>query len=384
MRADIAAVSIAIALAAGTATAQGLNPEISVIGDFRAFVSTSPADSKADRLQFDLRSLELALGGYLNPFARADVVVGYHDGEFELEEAYATILRGLPGRLQIKAGKYRLDFGKLNQLHPHAYSFGDTPLVHQHLLGEEGLVDIGINLNTQIAIGRSALTVSANVLKGDFATSHQHGHDEHVHLDRAANWGVSRVTVLDEDEHEEETETDIGTSQRLGLFVPTGDYAGFEVGINALQGTLDRYTDRTVTLWGADIKYRWAPDRYRSLTVQGEWVRSRRDALHHHHHEGEAHTEIERVEASGFFAFVDWRLAQRWNLGAIVEQSELAEQEGVKVRRAGVFAGFAVMEESTLVRLLVRRTDHDELRRAYNEVILQLVFSLGPHKAHWF
>lgn len=383
MRAAFAAALIAVAFVAGTASAQSTNPEISVIGDVRAFVSTNPDDSKADRLQLDLRSLELALGGYLNPFARADVVVGYHDGEFELEEAYATILRGLPGKLQLKAGKYRLDFGKLNQLHPHTYSFGDTPLVHQHLLGEEGLVDIGINLNTQIAIGRSALTVSANVLKGDFATPHQHGHDEHEHLDRTFRRGVARVGVLDEDEHHE-SETDIGTSQRLGLFVPTSDYAGFEVGVNALQGTLDRHTDRAVSLWGADFKYRWAPDRYRSLTVQAEWVRSRRDVLHHHHHYGEIHEEIERVKASGFFAFVDWRLAQRWNLGTIAEQSELAEHEGVKVRRAGVFAGFALMEETTLVRLLVRRTDHDELHKPYNEAIVQLVFSLGPHKAHWF
>lgn len=376
--------AFAVVLATGWVSAQSINPDISVIGDLRAFVTGDPNDSKKDELQLDLRGAELALAGYLNPFARADIYVGYHDCEFELEEAYATILRGLPGRLQIKAGKYRVDFGKLNPLHPHAYSFLDTPLVHQVLLGEEGLNDIGVNLNTQIPIGSTALTLSGNVLKGDFATPHHHaGEDEPAHA-AAGLWARQPFlrSLHENVEIEEEAEPGLGYSERLGLYIPTGDYAGFEVGLNALQGTLDRSTNRKVDLLGVDLKYRWAPDRYSSLTVQGEWVGSQRDVLHHH--AGEEAGEIEEVRADGFFAFADWRLAQRWNLGVIGEQTELAEEEGVKVKRAGVFAGFQLMEETTLVRLLVRRTDHDELDAPYNEAILQLVFSLGPHKAHWF
>ncbi|MBP1620825.1 MAG: hypothetical protein H6Q02_1592 [Acidobacteria bacterium] len=37
-----------------------------------------------------------------------------------------------------------------------------------------------------------------------------------------------------------------------------------------------------------------------------------------------------------------------------------------------------------MVRLLLRRTDGDEFAEPVNEAILQLAFSLGPHKAHWF
>lgn len=374
--------AFAVVLATGWVSAQSINPDISVIGDLRAFVTGDPNDSKKDELQLDLHGAELMLGGYLNPFARADVVVAYHDSAFELEEAYATILRGLPGGLQLKAGKYRLDFGKLNQLHPHAYSFLDTPLVHQELLGEEGLADVGINLNSQIPVGRAALTLSGNVLKGDFAQAHHHQHEEEPTVAAGRRLTLASLPRHEGDEAEDEPETALGYSERLALYVPTGDYAGFEIGINALQGTLDRHTDRKVKLLGGDLKYRWAPDRYRSLTVQGEWIRSRRDVVHEH--EGEAQEEIEEVDADGLYAFVDWRFAQRWNCGVIAEQTELAEEEGVNVRRAGVFAGFQLMEETTLVRLLVRRTDHDERSKPYSEAILQLVFSLGPHRAHWF
>jgi hypothetical protein len=369
-RAVHAACAVLAVFFGGAARAQNTNPDISVIGDVRAFVTDYATDPREGDLQLDLTGAEVALQGYLNPFARADVYVGYHDDEFELEEAYATILRGLPGGLQLRAGKYRVDFGKLNLLHPHAYSFLDTPLVHQEFLGHEGLADVGFNANVQIPVGASALTISGNVLKGDFAEPHSHDHD-----------GEEAV-------EEETVETDIGYSERVSIYIPTGDYAGFEAGVNALQGVLDATTNRGVELLGADLKYRWAPDKYRSLTVQGEWIRSQRDVAHHHEHEEggveEEHGEIERITGDGFFLFADYRFAQAWNAGAIIEQTDHAEEEGVTTRRFGAFAGFQVMEETTTVRLLLRRIDGDEIDEPYNEAILQLVFSLGPHKAHWF
>ena len=380
------ALPAAVAVLLGAAAAaQTQNPDISVIGDVRAFVTDDPADQKEGDLQLDLESGELAIQGYLNPFARADLYVGYHDGEFELEELYATILRGLPLGTVLRAGKYRVDFGKLNLLHPHAYSFLDTPLVHQEFFGEEGLADIGLNLNWQVPIGDSSLTISGNLLKGDFAVPHEHDHDGEA--TDAAPAGTLRREWLralqDEPAADVEVETGLGASERVALFVPTGEWAGVEIGVNALQGTLDERTDRRVDLLGADVKYRWAPDKYRSLTVQGEWIRSERDVPHDADGSGDG-SQIESVESTGYFAFVDWRFRQRWNLGAIVERTDLAEEADVAVERAGLFAGFALMEESTMIRLLLRRSDGDAYAEPVNEAILQLAFSLGPHRAHWF
>ncbi len=370
---------LAALLAGAAASAQNVNPDISVIGDVRALTTDDHDDPKEGQLQLDLAGLELALQGYLNPFARADVYIGYHEGSFEVEEAYATILRGLPGGLQLRAGKYRVDFGKLNLLHPHAYSFLDAPLLHQAYLGEEGLADIGLNLNWQLPLGNAALTLSGNVLKGDFAEPHEHTDTEQAHL-----------LALLQAEAEAPVETDIGYSERVSLFLPTGTYAGVELGANALHGTLDAHTGREIRLLGTDFKYRWAPDRYRSLTVQGEWIRSQRDVLQHHHGSlglldgDDGEHAIERHTADGFFAFFDWRFAQRYNLGAIVEHFEHPEEEGASARRAGLFAGFQLMEETTMVRLVLRRTEGSELPEPVREAILQLVFALGPHKAHWF
>lgn len=374
-------LALALLALATAAAGQNVNPDISVIGDVRAWVTDNPDDPKDGDLQLDVEGFELALQGYLNPFARADAYVAYHDGSFELEEAYATILRGLPGGLQVKAGKYRVDFGKLNQLHPHAYSFLDTPLAHQQYLGAEGLIDIGVNVNWQVPVGSTALTFSGNVLKGDFAEPHEHSDDLHANLGTSHPvWPVRTSSgAQDEETANTEAETDIGYSERVSIYVPTGDYAGVEIGINALQGTLDRATGRDVSLLGADAKYRWAPDRYRSVTLQAEWMRSERDV-----HADQATDVLQAVNAKGWYAFADWRFRQRWNVGAIVERADLAQEPGQSISRVGAFGGFQVMEETTILRLLLRRSDGDEIEEPVNEAILQLVFSLGPHKAHWF
>lgn len=390
--------ALAAVLAATGAFAQSGNPDISVIGDVRAFVqkqdgSTDPKDGEA---QLDLDSVEFAFGGYLNPYARGDVFVAWSEDEgVSIEEAFVTILRGLPAGLQLKAGRYRVDFGKLNLSHPHVYSFLDTPIVHRLYLGEEGLMDVGVNLNASFPVGKAVVTPSFNVLKGDLAKT--------------------TLDTPDGEPAEEENPdltTKLGTSQRLGVFVPTGDYAGFEIGLNALQGKLDdeRIADgvveaprRKVSLVGADVKYRWAPDKYRSLTLQAEWIRSKRDVAGEDADHGgvEAPAEgvspsaprplapfdgtLRRVSASGFYAFADWRFRQRWNVGAIYDTAESPVTEGLEYDRVGVYGGFQLMEESTLLRLLLRRTD-DNLAgsKPVREAVLQLVFALGPHKSHWF
>jgi hypothetical protein len=350
----VAALLLAVA---GTAAAQNINPDISVIGDVRAFTTDDPDDPEEGRLQLDLESVELALQGYLNPYARADVFAAYTEDEgFVVEEAYATILRGLPLGLQIKAGKYRVDFGKLNLSHPHAYSFLDTPLVHQEYLGAEGLMDVGVGLNSQIPLGNLVLTPSINLLKGDFV-------GEWVQDTPAGPDGA--------------LDTRLGTSERLALYVPTGEYAGFEVGANALQDTYDAATDRQVRLLGGDVKYRWAPGKYTSLTLQAEWIRSARDVLA----DG---ASLERVTADGCYAFADYRFRQRWNAGLLGERVEAADTPGVVTKRVGAFGGFQLMEETTMVRLLLRQTDGTDFEEPVREAVLQLIFSLGPHKAHWF
>ena len=47
----------------------------------------------------------------------------------------------------LKAGKFYAEFGRHNRLHAHAFPFLDASLVHQRLLGGEGLNEAGLSLS---------------------------------------------------------------------------------------------------------------------------------------------------------------------------------------------------------------------------------------------
>ena len=96
MRRSFRAAGALVAFAAfsiGQVRAQsaGANPDVSVIPSFLLcpWGEGNCAYDEADG-KLNLEEVELALQGYLNPFVRADVFFAYHEGDFEVEEAYAS------------------------------------------------------------------------------------------------------------------------------------------------------------------------------------------------------------------------------------------------------------------------------------------------------
>ena len=87
--------------------------------------------------------------------------------------------------------------------------------------------------------------------------------------------------------------------------------------------------------------------------------------------------------ALGLFSYASLQLRRHWNVGALVDFVELPDGTGRDRAGAGVFAGYSLFEESTVLRALVRR---DELPDGAEEtgVQVQVVFGLGPHKPHEF
>src|SRR5436190_5433410 len=97
---------------------------------------------------FTVQNLEAVFDGAVDPYfkGQANVVLQIApDGStnVELEEAYVTTT-SLPAGLQLKAGQFFTDFGRLNATHPHAWDFVDVPLVNARMLGGDGLRSTGI------------------------------------------------------------------------------------------------------------------------------------------------------------------------------------------------------------------------------------------------
>lgn len=345
-----------------------INPDISLIGDIRSSWTDNNDDPDSGSLNLDLHEAELALQGYLNPYARADAFIAFHEGDgAEVEEIYITFTRGLPLGLSVRAGQYLLDFGKINPLHPHVYSFIVSPLPIQEYFGEDGLRDVGIQASLPIPTGSIATAISLDVLKGDFLAPHAHD---------------------GENELSEETPNERGFAGRWTSFISIDDVTSLSFGGSAATGAPETGTRRW--LWGGDFKYRWKPDRYRSLTMVGEYIGNRQPLEYREEPiPSPAGTKRESAEhyyltRHGVFGYVDYQFRQRYNLGAMGDWVQDAEHESEKMWRVGGFVGFAPVEETSLLRLLLAFSRDVAADNGYWTGVLQLVFSLGPHKPHTF
>lgn len=367
-----------------------VQPDISAIGDFRANTGNwknldGSKTARNGNLNMGMEELEFNLSGYLNPFAKGDVVVATPGEGLDVEEAYVTLTRGLPLKSQLRVGQFLVDFGKLNSSHAHAYSFIDRPMANQVYFGEEGLKDQGANLSLLLPTGFYS-KLSINVLKGDL-------------------FGEERNSVKPV------------YSSRLSLFVPIGARGNLDAGLSGLTGVYSGSTEEQprnlrAIMWAFDAKYKIKWSDYQSLIVQGELIGSRLDTLQEDLSTG-------RVATWSALGFFDFRFLKRYNAGLLVDYAPgvfdgFAERNGQEIpeelvntprapfdaknRSLGItlFTGFSLLEETTLFRLAGQYLTYDitDPSRLANvdlgskpdewSVQLQLIWSMGPHKPHEF
>lgn len=324
------------------------NPDISVIGDTR--VDWSEASDKAT-LGFE--ELEVAVVGPLNPYASAEIYVGVHGtDEFEIEEAKLLLDRYLPGGFGLTIGRYLQDFGQLNQVHTHAYPFVVRPLMHEEFFGGDGVVDDGVRLDWLAPIEPVTLRTTVGAVRGDLFLG-GHGHEGEGEGD------------------EEGVEPEIGVTARVDLFAETSESTSFLVGASVLHGQHDTVDNAKVTWFDFDGKARWDLGPSRAVVLNGEVVLG---SL-------ESSDELPKSNPSGWFVSADMRANRRWNVGGFVESSAERADDRVRTNRYGGFLGLALMEESTVFRLVGHVSD-PEAGGAETGVLLQVLFGLGPHRPH--
>jgi len=357
-----------------------LNPDISAVGDFQVYSHND--ESRADESEkFNMTDpgIELNIGGYLNPYSRADIVIAWHgDHNAEVEEAYASFVRGLPLNMNIRAGKYLLEFGRLNPVHEHAWSFIQRPLPHVLFFGEEGLSDVAVRSSILLPTGGAYTEFMVGILKGEALQGHHH--EDEV-----------------EDAHDEPGRVDPGFFTRLTTSLAVGEYSELALGISGLnsfytyaehdeeeaKAVLEENHDQ-LRAWvlGFDAKYKYKPNRNTALLLEGELL-TRID---------EQADNADNLTSLGGYGYIDYRFRQRYNIGGIFEYCDLKElhhdagefvERENTVWRAGAFIGFAPVEETSVIRLVGHWTEPEE-GDGFWELTMQLVISLGPHQPHNF
>jgi hypothetical protein len=338
-----------------------VNPDISVIGDMRYAYRDDLAAALADQdnLSFEFEELEINIAGYLNPYSRADVFVAIHgvSGPVELEEAYATLLRGLPA--QLRFGKYFLDFGRINQMHLHQMPWSEYPLMLRSFFSEEGARVVGLRASRLQGIGDNAVELSLNAFSSDFFEHGDEGAEE-------------------EHGHGGEGKTKIGASGRLSLFRDVGETSGFEIGTSYLYATYDAENDLTTQTGVVDITFKWMPDTYKGFKLMAEAMADDREVL------ADTLGTITKLSAYGGFANVELRFRKQFDVGTFFDWSQNAFDSDVEATSFGGYVGFMPVEETLRFSVVYRYGDSSVIEGDANSVIFRVVWGLGPHKPHPF
>ncbi len=329
-----------------------VNPDISALGQVLGGITDDTASRDKNQPTLKSGEVEVDLDAALNPYVYGAFVLSADQNGFSVEEAYASVVKGLPWALGIKAGKYRLGFGKINPMHPHALPFIDPPRSVVSLLpgGEDGFNETGVQVSDLLPTpGDWASTVSADVLQGQ----EFHPNDERTRLGWLGRWANDFLI---------------------------GDATAIETGVSGATGIDSIGPDTRTYLLGADAKAKFYLPGASQLTLQAEGIFRQSHVTDTLAPDAFTYSSESRW---GGYVFADYHYQTQYNGGALYEQWERAGAPSRMDKSVKVFAGYAVLEESTLLRLAYEHFMPDG-GKAVNTVSMQLLFSMGPHKAHQF
>ncbi len=134
---------------------RALNPELSVILNAgAAWQANDPVlVGGPDPRGFGpfLQSVELAVRADVDPFFTFDSHLVAGPAGLKVGEAYGTTL-ALPADLQVRFGKFKARFGRVNPLHLHAWHFTALPLVNGKFFGPAGLNGLGAEIGQLLPV----------------------------------------------------------------------------------------------------------------------------------------------------------------------------------------------------------------------------------------
>ena len=322
---------------------------------------------------FTLQNVELVLDGAVDPYftAQANVVfVESPDGEseIELEEFFATT-SSLPHSLQVRAGHFYTEFGRLNAQHPHSWDFVDQPLSHARMFGADNLRASGARLSWLMPSPfYSELYLTIQNAFGATLTSFGWTEGEEVF---GRMMGAGAV----------EDFGDLLYVPRYAVSIDVTDNQTVLAGLSAAIGPNGTGEDGRTRLYGVDLFWKWKSPRahqgFPFVKVQAEsiWRRYRADG------------PVEVLEDWGAYAQMLWGFRLGWVAGARFDR--MGGDEGPTPDP------FVEERERASANLTWFITEYSKLRLQYNHdtrsdfdnadsVWFQLELILGAHAAHKF
>jgi hypothetical protein len=337
---------------------QGLNPNISLGGDFFAATSSSkhefisdPGEISYGNNGFFMREVEVALEAPLDPFTRGKTFISVTKDAISIEEAYMEWLN-LPLNMNLKIGIFYSEFGSLNRYHDHALPQFDRPRALVNLFSNKGLGGTGISSSFMLPeiIFADASTLDITVLRGtNTGDNFSFDNDGFLYIGQFKN------------------------------FYEISQNSYFEIRLSGVTGQNPSTGDNRSYVGSFGLTYKWVPmgrEKYRTL----DW---KTELLYSYRKENEG-----TIRSKGFYSSIQNKLNARFWIGARIGYSELPYDFNQHEWDYSINLDFWQSE------FVFTRIQYQYNRRNINSmdpypsgslpddhsVILQVCWAMGPHK----
>jgi len=329
-----------------------------------------------NRNGFTVQNIELSIGGAVDPFfdGQASIIYQIDDqGEtvIEVEEVYALSKR-LPYGLQLKAGQYFTEFGRLNNQHPHTWAFSDQPIILTRLFGGDGIRSQGVRL----------AWLSPLPWYSEFYAGIQNARSEtttsFISSARTENTDVNNI------ERSINGPEDFLYSARWLNGFDVNDSISTNLGASALWGPNSTGDTNKTSIYGIDFYAKWQAEVSQAgfpfITWHTEYLTGNYDVSNA--------SNKSSWKDNGWFSQLSYGYRKGWIAGLRLEQVSSNSDDATDPNRDS--------RNRTALNLTWLPTEYSKLRLQYNadhpehlsetahSIWLQFEFNLGSHAAHTF
>ncbi len=350
----------------GFTKGKAFNPDIGVnfLGLVQRGTGLSDSRTAVSHNGLALQEAEFQFSADVDPYFRAAALfsvaqeAGTAGYGIDPEEIFLETI-SLP-RVTLRAGKFKLALGKHNQLHTHAFAFIDAPLIHQTLLGDEGLNEAGVSAGVLLPVDWYSEFIVQGYSPGNETL-----------------YGPQRLDANGLSVSGSNSAKDVAALARLkNLWDLTDDFT-MELGFSGTTGR--NQFDRKSTVLGGDLTFKWRPavgGKYHALIWSTEYLYGWNRGLTN------AATAAPAEKLGGGATWVQYQFAERWWAQARFEYVGSPHDDAIPIRnKQSALLGFFPSEFSGL-RLQYDHLKTQGAQKADHTVAFQYNVGIGAHPAH--
>jgi len=366
------------------------NPSIGLVGEtifsYRSKGSDATGSDRPGGFDVWQRSVELNVAASIDPFAKGYAVINASadsatgEAALDIEEA-ALQTTSLPGNLELKAGRFFGEFGRLAYIHDHELPFVNRPLVLDEYIGGESQSD-GAQLNWLVPVPHYvSLTAGVGDHFGGDSPNPDHPGDFRA-FDGLNFWGrLSSYWDLSPN-----WQVEAGVS---GLWNPEEqDRGGYDAFTDSNGNPI---TERERRLVGLDFKLSYVPlqnNQFRSFTWGTELLYSDNRYLVDPDGSLVATTPTfsgdefaSTVGSVGLYSYVNYKWSRQWSAGFLFDYAQSPQSHSDETFDYSPFVTFALSHWNQL-RLQYTHTDHN-VGVSDDAIYLQWAWIIGSHSHGW-